>query len=65
MQQANVKQFYSSQNYQLNDWQNGSQFDLTKDYFPLQNYGYYEPDQSVMDPSPSDASTFNPTAAIT
>ncbi|KAJ8545603.1 hypothetical protein K7X08_018186 [Anisodus acutangulus] len=52
---SNLENFRSSQNYQVNEWQlsNGVSSNLTDDYFPLQNYGYY-------DPLPSDGSTFQP-----
>nr|GLL24049.1 protein ODORANT1-like [Ipomoea trifida] len=49
-------------NCQENEWQNnGIPSSLTEDYLPLQNYGGYQPavdPQSIMDPPPSDASTF-------
>nr|GMC83803.1 transcription factor MYB102-like [Ipomoea batatas] len=50
-------------NCQENEWQNnGIPSSLTENYLPLQNYGCYQPaavdPQSIMDPPPSDASTF-------
>lgn len=52
---SNLENYSNSQNNcQVNDeWQlsNGVPSNLTDDYFPLQNYGYY-------DPLPSDGSTF-------
>ncbi|MCD7453301.1 hypothetical protein HAX54_020466 [Datura stramonium] len=50
---SNLENFSNSQNCQVNEWQlsNGVPSYLTDDYFPLQNYGYYEP-------LPSDGSTF-------
>lgn len=46
-----------------NEWQSNGIIpsSLTEDYLPLENYGYYEPatdPQSIMDPPPSDASTY-------
>ncbi|XP_055806496.1 transcription factor MYB41-like [Solanum dulcamara] len=50
---SNLENFSNSQNNcQVKDeWQLSSGVTLTDDYFPLQNYGYY-------DPLPSDGSTF-------
>ncbi|KAJ8549651.1 hypothetical protein K7X08_033358 [Anisodus acutangulus] len=51
---SNLESFSNSQNCQVNEWQlsNGvPNSNLTDDYFPLQNYGFY-------DPLPSDGSTF-------
>lgn len=61
----NMEQFssdftnFSSQNCQLNEWQsNGMASNLTQDYGPVSDYGYFESDQSIMDPPPSENSNF-------
>nr|URH24711.1 MYB102 [Vaccinium corymbosum] len=65
LMEPNVEQFssdftnFSSQNFQINEWQsNGMPSNLTEDYGQIPNYGYFESDQSIMDPLPSENSNF-------
>lgn len=65
LMEPNVEQFssdftnFSSQNFEINEWQsNGMPSNLTEDYGQIPNYGYFESDQSIMDPLPSENSNF-------
>ncbi|KAA8515385.1 hypothetical protein F0562_019004 [Nyssa sinensis] len=55
---SNLTNFDSqSCDHQLNQWQQENGM-TSEDFVALQNYGYYGSDQSIMDPLPSENSTF-------